>query len=107
LNPTLELTHSPTHPPQLNAVLGKLEERNPFMSIRFPPSFVKTHPEAMKNLRTNAHRLTTPFDIHATFEDIVDYKAIMRAEVTQVRSMAGSRNINEIHNTMYVFIGPT
>ena len=76
---------------KLNIVLGKLEEHNPFMSFRFPPSFARTHPEAMKNLRTNAHRLTTPFDIHATFEDIVDYKGIMRGDVAKVSSMNETR----------------
>ena len=65
---------------------GKLEERNPFMSIRFPPSFEKDHPAAAKNLRTNAHRLSTPFDIHATLRDIIDYSDIVRGNVKQVCS---------------------
>ena len=70
-----------------NIVLGKLEERNPFMSVRFPPSFARSHPEAMKNLRTNVKRLTTPFDIHATLKDIVDYSANMRGDVANVSRM--------------------
>ena len=72
------------HSYQLSIVIGKYEERNPFMSIRFPPSFEKDHPEAMKNLRTNAHRLSSPFDIHATFHDIISYSAIKRGDVKQV-----------------------
>ena len=55
------------------------------MSFRFPPSFEKNHPEAMKNLRTNGQRLSTPFDIHATLRDIVDYSAVLRGDVKQVR----------------------
>ena len=54
------------------------------MSFRFPPSFEKTHPEAMKNLRTNAQRLSTPFDVHATFLDVLDYSGVLRGDVKQV-----------------------
>ena len=43
------------------------------MGLRLPPSFINSHPIAARNLRLNAYRLTTPFDIHATFRDIVDY----------------------------------
>jgi len=54
------------------------------MSFRFPPSFEKTHPEAMKNLRTNVRRLTTPFDVHATLHDIANYTRGTRGDVGQV-----------------------
>ncbi|XP_013399303.1 uncharacterized protein LOC106165596 [Lingula anatina] len=53
---------------------GKLEERLPFFSFRFPEKFQKLYPEAYRNFVTNAQRLTTPFDIHATFIDILNYK---------------------------------
>ena len=66
------------------------------MAIRFPPSFEKNHPEAMKNLRTNAQRLTTPFDIHATLHDVVDYSAVMRGNVKQV---SGSTKYRNKHDT--------
>lgn len=49
---------------------GKLEERLPFMSIRMPPKFQAQYPMIMRNLRLNSHRLTTPFDIHETFEHL-------------------------------------
>lgn len=42
---------------------GKLEERLPMFSISLPKWFDKVYPEEAKNLRTNADRLTTPFDI--------------------------------------------
>ena len=54
------------------------------MAIRFPPSFQRNYPEAMKNLRTNAQRLSTPFDIHATLQDVVDYSAVMLGNPKQV-----------------------
>lgn len=64
-------------------VQGKHEERNPFMSFRFPPSFEKKHPDAMKNLRTNVHRLSTPFDVHATLRDIYNYSGVPVGDVKQ------------------------
>ena len=63
---------------------GKLEERNPFVSFRFPPSFEKKYPTAVQNLRTNAHRLTSPFDIHATFLDILNYTGALHGNVSHV-----------------------
>ena len=55
------------------SVQGKYEERMPYMGFRFPTSFERKYPEVMRNLRTNVHRLTTPYDIHATFLDILKY----------------------------------
>ncbi|KAI0232461.1 hypothetical protein LSAT2_017188, partial [Lamellibrachia satsuma] len=55
------------------SVQGKYEERMPYMGFRFPPSFERKYPEVMRNLRTNVRRLTTPYDIHATFLDILKY----------------------------------
>ncbi|CAF0870241.1 unnamed protein product [Adineta ricciae] len=52
---------------------GKLEERLPFISIRMPPSFQEKYPHLMSNLRLNSHRLTTPFDLHETFEHLFEF----------------------------------
>jgi len=52
---------------------GKLEERLPFISIRMPTKFQEQYPELMKNLRINSHRLTTPFDLHETFEHLFEF----------------------------------
>ncbi|XP_013412040.1 uncharacterized protein LOC106174860 [Lingula anatina] len=52
---------------------GKLEERLPFFSFRFPMKFRKLYPEAYRNFLINAKRLTCPFDIHATFMDMLNY----------------------------------
>jgi hypothetical protein len=40
----------------------------PFFSIRMPLEFQVKYPEAMRNLRLNSRKLTTPFDIHETFK---------------------------------------
>ncbi|KAL3203428.1 hypothetical protein MRX96_011967 [Rhipicephalus microplus] len=53
--------------------IGKFEDRQPFAFIVFPPWFLQKNPEAAQSLRTNQHRLTTPFDIHATLVELLDY----------------------------------
>lgn len=52
---------------------GRLEERNPYIGIRLPPRFIAQHPEALANLRRNVHRLSTPFDLHATLREVVSF----------------------------------
>lgn len=52
---------------------GKYEERQPYLALRFPPSFLRSHPEVLKNLKTNRQRLTTPYDIHATFHHLLNF----------------------------------
>jgi hypothetical protein len=52
---------------------GKLEERLPFISIRMPEKFQQKYPNLMYNLRLNSHRLTTPFDLHETFEHLFEF----------------------------------
>jgi hypothetical protein len=52
---------------------GKLEERLPFISIRMPIKFQEKYPHLMLNLRLNSHRLTTPFDLHETFEHLFEF----------------------------------
>ena len=58
------------------SVQGKMEERMPYMAVRLPPSFTKKYASALKNLKTNAHRLTTPFDIHETLVHAVNYETM-------------------------------
>lgn len=56
-----------------NTEQGKLEERLPWFSLTLPPWMSQTHPRAVANLRLNSHRLTTPFDIHATLSSILHF----------------------------------
>ena len=53
---------------------GYLEERLPFMFIVPPPGFKDKHPLAYRNLYNNRNKLTTPFDIHAMLEMILENK---------------------------------
>ena len=52
---------------------GKLEERLPFFSIRMPQSFQKKYPNEMRNLRLNARKLTTPFDVYETLKHFLNF----------------------------------
>ncbi|GMR50912.1 hypothetical protein PMAYCL1PPCAC_21107, partial [Pristionchus mayeri] len=51
---------------------GRIEERQPLMSILLPREFRVHHPDAFNNLLTNIHRLTSNVDIHETLLDIID-----------------------------------
>ncbi|XP_076067287.1 uncharacterized protein LOC143040300 [Oratosquilla oratoria] len=51
--------------------IGKMEESLPFAFVLPPKDFKNKHPLAYGNLVTNQGRLTSHFDIHATFWDIL------------------------------------
>ena len=40
-----------------------------------PKSFQEKYPEAMRSLRLNSRKLTTPFDIHETLKSILNFEA--------------------------------
>ena len=65
-------------------VQGKLEERLPYFSFRFPPWFEQVHPDVVNNVKTNTHRLTTSFDIHETFMEILNFTGTNLAEFTRI-----------------------
>ncbi len=52
---------------------GQMEERMPFFSFSAPEWFRKQHANAWENLKANAERLTTPFDIYSTMKAIIDW----------------------------------
>ncbi|XP_037557786.1 uncharacterized protein LOC119434799 [Dermacentor silvarum] len=53
--------------------IGRLEDIQPFAFLVFPSWFLEKNPEAARNLRINQRRLTTPFDLHATLVELLDY----------------------------------
>lgn len=55
-------------------ILGKLEERLPLLSISVPQWFKTKYPEYVRALETNTNRLTSPYDLHATFQHILSEK---------------------------------
>lgn len=54
-------------------VQGKLEERLPLFSMSFPKWFKDRYPMISKNLRKNTQRLTSWYDVYATFDHILEY----------------------------------
>ena len=55
---------------------GKLEERLPLFSMIFPAWFHERYPRLSKSLRTNTDRLTSWYDLHATFRHMLYYPDI-------------------------------
>ena len=55
--------------------IGSLEERLPGFYISFPRWFEHKYPERVRNVRRNAHRLTTPFDVHETLLNLINLTA--------------------------------
>ncbi|KAH9505327.1 hypothetical protein Btru_058350 [Bulinus truncatus] len=62
---------------------GKMEERLPYFSMLFPQWFQDRYPEAMKNLRANSKRLTTPFDVYETFRSFLNYDGSGKGDLRQ------------------------
>ena len=52
--------------------MGWYEENLPFAFIAMPVSFRSRHAAMMKTLRSNRHKLTTPFDLHETIRRVLD-----------------------------------
>ncbi|XP_071512976.1 uncharacterized protein [Panulirus ornatus] len=61
---------------------GKQEERLPFMSIVLPNTFKTTYPSAADNVRVNTHRLTTPFDLYPTMQDVLHFSGARLGRVS-------------------------
>lgn len=50
---------------------GWYEERLPFIYFWLPDWFRREYPTEYQNMKTNANRLTTPYDLHMTLQDIL------------------------------------
>lgn len=77
---------------------GQLEERLPFFSIYLPPEFRQTERGALmyKNLKTNANRLSTPFDVHATLMNILKLPSTDELSMVQSSSKRSLSLFTEI-----------
>lgn len=60
---------------------GYLEERLPFLFITYPDWFQKKYAVAVDNLRKNARRLTTPFDLYETLRDLSNLESLDQFEM--------------------------
>lgn len=54
-------------------IQGKLEERLPLFSMSFPAWFSSHYPNLSENLRRNTDRLTSWYDLYATFRHMLSY----------------------------------
>ncbi|KAK3867547.1 hypothetical protein Pcinc_027003 [Petrolisthes cinctipes] len=84
---------------------GKQEERLPFLALVLPHSFAATYPSAAGNIRMNIHRLTTPFDLHPTIQDVLHFKGARLGQVTE-RSISLFRQIPASRTCTDAFIEP-
>ena len=64
---------------------GMIEERQPLLYFILPKWFKQTYPEAHKNLMINRQRLTTPFDIYETMQDLLTPEFLKKSSI-QTRS---------------------
>lgn len=55
---------------------GGLEDRLPILKFVMPEWFKSTYRRAVKNLKINSRRLTTPYDLHETLLDLVNVKQL-------------------------------
>ena len=62
---------------------GRLEERMPYFSFRFPLWLKMKFPQIIRNLKTNINRLTTPYDIHKTLLEILSFSGSDKADIKQ------------------------
>jgi hypothetical protein len=74
-------------------VQGKIEERMPMMSIRYPVEFLKKYPNVLTNLKLNKERLTAPFDIHETITDVLDKHRFSEAISKKQRGISLSHEV--------------
>jgi len=61
---------------------GKLEDKMPFLYFILPKWMETEFPIAVKNLRINSKRLTTPFDLHETLQDLLQLTNIRDYKLT-------------------------
>lgn len=64
---------------------GVMEERLPFAYISFPPWFERLYPEAVNNIRHNARKLTSPFDLYETLKDLRHPDERLSREILDIR----------------------
>ena len=62
-------------------LIGKLEERLPFLSITLPKKLLETHPEIKQAMSHNTKVLTSSFDIHATLHHLLLYPALPEVKI--------------------------
>lgn len=75
---------------------GHLEERLPYIFFVLPSWFQKKYPIAFENMKNNAYRLTTPFDLHSTLNNIL-HPEELKDEFLVNKIDNGERNVSLFH----------
>lgn len=86
-----------------NTLQGKMEERLPFFSFVFPEWFKMKYSMQYQNFKTNLNRLSTPFDVHATLEDILHMQIHRKTRnqgkyLALLLSLLNSSNLFAVHS---------
>ena len=76
-----------------DSFVGKLEERLPFMYMAVPKWLRDAYPFLEKNLRTNEHRLSTPFDVYETLKDVLYFDGVEKKVESSARGVSWFREI--------------
>ncbi|KAK6979641.1 hypothetical protein BgiMline_020627 [Biomphalaria glabrata] len=84
---------------------GKQEERMPYFGIRFPEWFHKKYPQIVQNVRNNTKRLTTPFDVHETLHEIINFTGTEKANISN-RGVSLFKAIPEERNCDWAQVDP-
>lgn len=67
--------------------VGKLEERLPFMYLILPKKLLKDYSHFAAAVKVNANRLSTPFDIYETLNDLINFSGTQRINKVTSRGM--------------------
>ncbi len=65
---------------------ARLENRLSFAFLMLPQWFKDKYPLAYANMQENQYRLTTPYDIHSTLEDILNHSDYLSDELIKNRN---------------------
>ncbi|KAK0053385.1 hypothetical protein Bpfe_017083 [Biomphalaria pfeifferi] len=84
---------------------GKQEERMPYFGIRFPELFHKKYPQILQNVKNNSKRLTTPFDVHETLHEIINFTGTEKVNIGN-RGVSLFKAIPEERNCKWAQIDP-
>ena len=74
--------HGPRYGKVVEKDLVRFTGRLPMLHIALPTHIREEYPILVQNLKTNTHRLTTPFDLHETLTDIIFQRYKEAAERT-------------------------
>lgn len=81
---------------------GMIEERQSLLYIILPKWFKQTYPKAHENLIVNRHRLTTPFDIHATLKDLLNVNVLSTSNIKKRSKLRLKRS-----TSLFIQVPPT